>query len=70
MVNTFYQPKPSTFLFQSPGAEKIYQDNIEGRDHWNLCNRMEKAHLAENGMIGNFWLISLKINLDDFIFRW
>jgi len=31
---------------------------------------METAHLAENGMIGNFWFISLKMNLDDFIFRW
>jgi hypothetical protein len=32
-------------------------------------NKCPVAYLAVNGMIGNFWLISLKMNLDAFIFK-
>jgi hypothetical protein len=32
-------------------------------------NKCAVANLAVKGMIGNFWLISLKMNLDAFIFK-
>jgi hypothetical protein len=34
----------------------------------SLCSTAV-TNLAVKGMIGNFWLISLKINLDAFIFK-
>ena len=30
---------------------------------------VRNINLAENGIIGNFWLISLKMNLEAFIFK-
>ena len=62
-------PRRARFSSKALEQKKIYHGNIVGRDYWSLCNRM-KTYLAENGMIGNFWVISLKINLEDFIFRW
>lgn len=36
---------------------------------YRIGNIKWSSYLAVNGMIGNFWLISLKMNLDVFIFK-
>lgn len=71
MIHTFHQAKPCPFLFQSSGKKKVVEFIIvkQGGASYDQIQHMKIPNLAVKGMMGNLWLISLKINLDVFIFR-
>jgi len=49
-----------------------YMNSCFNRHNHNKSHQKSRCagtNLAVKGMIGNFWLISLKINLDAFIFK-